>query len=401
MDYILSDRVQKVKPSPTLAVTQKATELRAAGHQIIGFGAGEPDFDTPDHIKKAGQSAIDQGKTRYTPVGGTVELKLAIQRKFKTENNLDYKLDEILVSCGGKHTIYNLIMAIINDGDEVLIPAPYWVSYPDMALLAGGKPVFIDAKIDADFKITAEQLEAHITPKTKLLIFNSPSNPTGACYSKEEMLALCKVLKKHPHVMILSDDIYEHLIYDNLTFHTIASICPELKDRTITMNGVSKAYAMTGWRIGYCGGPTPIIKAMQKIQSQSTSNPCSVSQAAATEALSGPQDFIKTNKALFQKRRDLIVNLINDCEGLNCPKPNGAFYVYPDCSALIGKKTPKGETISSDKDLSEYFLTEYHVALVLGEAFGSSPNIRISYALGEDDIIEGCKRIKEACANLR
>ncbi len=396
----IADALGRIKPSPTIAVTTKAAELRAAGKDVIGLGAGEPDFDTIDYVKEAAIKAINEGKTKYTAPDGTPELKEAICFKFKRDNGLDYKNENITVNCGGKHTIYNALMATINEGDEVIIPAPYWVSYPDMVLLAGGTPVIIEASIENNFKITAEQLAAAINPKTKWIILNSPSNPSGAAYSLDEMKALTDVLLKHPHVWVLADDIYEHIIYDGFEFHTVAEVEPKLIDRTLTMNGVAKAYAMTGWRIGFGGGPVSLIKAMAKIQSQSTSNPCSISQAASVAALTGSHDYIKERTKQFQKRRDLVVSMINDVPGLICPTPEGAFYVYPSCAGLIGKKTPEGKVIKTDLDVCNYLLESVGVAVVHGEAFGLSPYFRISYATSEDLLIEACSRIKKACEAL-
>ncbi|HRW29551.1 MAG: pyridoxal phosphate-dependent aminotransferase [Alphaproteobacteria bacterium] len=396
----IADALGRIKPSPTIAVTSKAAELRAAGKDVIGLGAGEPDFDTIDYVKEAGIKAIRDGQTKYTAADGTPELKDAICQKFKRDNDLDYKRENISVNCGGKHTIFNALIATLNPGDEVIIPTPYWVSYPDMTLLAGGTPVFVEATIDTGFKITAAQLDAAITPKTKWIILNSPSNPSGAAYTYDEMKALTDVVLKHPHVWIFADDIYEHIIYDNFKFHTPAQVEPKLKDRTLTMNGVAKAYAMTGWRIGFAGGPVELINAMRKVQSQSTSNPCSISQVAAVAALTGPQGYLKERAAEFQKRRDMVVSMINDVPGLSCPTPEGAFYVYPSCAELIGKKTPDGKVIETDLDVSTYLLESVGVAVVHGEAFGLSPHFRISYATSEDVLKEACGRIKKACEAL-
>jgi len=397
---IVSDSLSRIKPSPTMAVTAKVAELRRAGQNIIGLGAGEPDFDTPDHIKAAAIAAIQRGETKYTAVGGTAELKAAIVQKFKTQNSLDYSEGEVFVSCGGKHSIYNAMMATLNPGDEVIIPTPYWVSYPDIVLLAGGTPVFIPASLDTDFKITPDQLRAAITPKTKWLMFNSPSNPSGAAYTHAEIKALTDVLLEFPHVWVFSDDIYEHIVYDGFEFATPVQVEPKLKDRALTMNGVAKAYAMTGWRIGYVGGPEDVIKAMSKVQSQSTSNPCSISQAATIEAVTGSHDFLTDWVATFKSRRDLVVDMINAAPGLNCPVPQGAFYVYPDCGALIGRKTPTGKVLESDGDVVTYFLEHAGVATVQGEAFGLSPNFRISYATATDVLEDACERIQKACADL-
>ncbi|MCC3860897.1 pyridoxal phosphate-dependent aminotransferase [Pseudemcibacter aquimaris] len=397
----ISDTLGRVKPSPTIAVTTKALELKAAGKDVIGLGAGEPDFDTIDYVKEAAIKAIHDGQTKYTAADGTPELKDAIIEKFKRDNGLDYKRENITVNCGGKHTIYNALMATLNPGDEVIIPAPYWVSYPDMTLLAGGTPVVIEAGIENNFKITGEQLEAAITDKTKWVILNSPSNPTGAAYSASEMKSLTDVLMKHPHVWVFADDIYEHIVYDDFKFVTPAAVEPGLKDRTLTMNGVAKAYAMTGWRIGFAGGPVEIINAMRKIQSQSTSNPCSISQAATVVALTGDQGYLKDRAGAFQKRRDLVVRMINDIPGLECPTPEGAFYVYPSCAGLIGKVTPEGNTLESDLDVSTYLLESVGVAVVHGEAFGLSPYFRISYATSEEVLTEACGRIKQAVEALK
>lgn len=396
----LSDTLARVKPSPTIAVTTKAAELKAAGRDVIGLGAGEPDFDTPANIREAAKRAIDAGKTRYTAVDGIPELKKAICDKFLRENGLTYTPAQISVGTGGKQILYNALMATCNKGDEVIIPAPYWVSYPDMVELAGGTPVPVVATIETDFKLTPAQLEAAITPRTKWFIFNSPSNPTGAGYTAAELRALCDVLLRHPHVWIMSDDMYEHLVFDDFKFTTPAQIEPKLYDRTLTCNGVSKSYAMTGWRIGYAGGPAHLIKAMGTIQSQSTSNPCSVSQYAALEALTGPQDFLAPNRALFQKRRDLVVEMLNAAKGITCPKPEGAFYVYPDISGCIGKTTPSGKKIANDEDFATFLLEDTGVAVVFGAAFGLSPNFRVSYATSDAILAEACKRIQDFCASL-
>ena len=396
----LSDTLARVKPSPTIAVTTKAAELKAAGRDVIGLGAGEPDFDTPENIRNAAKAAIDAGKTRYTPVDGIPELKRAICDKFLRENGLTYQPNQISVGTGGKQILYNALMATCNKGDEVIIPAPYWVSYPDMVELAGGTPVAVVATIENDFKLTPAQLESAITPKTKWFIFNSPSNPTGAGYTAAELRALCDVLLRHPHVWIMSDDMYEHLVFDDFKFTTPAQIEPKLYDRTLTCNGVSKSYAMTGWRIGYAGGPVHLIKAMGTIQSQSTSNPSSVSQYAALEALTGPQDFLAPNRALFQSRRDLVVDMLNKAKGVTCPKPEGAFYVYPDISGCIGKTTPKGQKITNDEDFATFLLEDTGVAVVFGAAFGLSPNFRVSYATSNAILTEACTRIQVFCASL-
>ncbi|MGH1406969.1 MAG: pyridoxal phosphate-dependent aminotransferase [Rhodomicrobiaceae bacterium] len=397
---ILADSLARVKPSPTIAVSTKAAELKAAGQNVIGLGAGEPDFDTPDNIKHAAIEAINAGKTKYTAPDGIPELKQAIVDKFERENGISYQPSEISVACGGKHIIYNAIMATINPGDEVLIPAPYWVSYPDITLLAGGTPVSLEAGADAGFKLTPEQLDAAITDKTKWLIFNSPSNPTGAAYTAEEIKGLTDVLLKHPHVWILADDIYEHLTYGDFKFKSVVAVEPKLKDRTLTMNGVAKAYAMTGWRIGYAGGPVELISAMRKVQSQSTSNPCSISQWASVEALNGSQDFMNERRDAFAKRRDLVVNLLNQAEGIFCPMPEGAFYVYPSIEGCIGKTTKDGTVIKTDEDFVTALLSQEGVAAVHGEAFGLSPYFRASYATSTEALQEACDRIIRFCASL-
>ncbi|MCV2864971.1 pyridoxal phosphate-dependent aminotransferase [Albidovulum sediminicola] len=396
----LSDTLARVKPSPTIAVTTKAQQLKAEGKDVIGLGAGEPDFDTPQNIKDAAKRAIDAGKTKYTAVDGIPELKAAICRKFERENGLKYTPSQITVGTGGKQILYNALMATCNPGDEVIIPAPYWVSYPDMVLLAGGTPVTVECGIETDFKLTPEKLEAAITPKTKWFIFNSPSNPTGAGYTAAELKALTDVLMRHPHVWIMSDDMYEHLVFDDFKFATPAEVEPGLFDRTLTCNGVSKAYAMTGWRIGYAGGPVQLIKAMGTIQSQSTSNPCSVSQYAAVEALDGPQGFLTDNKALFQRRRDLVVSMLNQASGITCPRPEGAFYVYPDISGCIGKTSAGGTVINDDEAFAAALLEETGVAVVFGAAFGVSPNFRVSYATSDAALEEACRRIQSFCAGL-
>jgi aspartate aminotransferase len=396
----LSDTLARVKPSPTIAVTTKAQQLKSEGKDVIGLGAGEPDFDTPENIRDAAKRAIDSGKTRYTAVDGIPELKAAICSKFLRENGLTYTPQQISVGTGGKQILYNALMATLNPGDEVIIPAPYWVSYPDMVLLAGGTPVPVVAGIETAFKLTPDQLEAAITPKTKWFIFNSPSNPTGAGYTRAELKALCDVLMRHPHVWVMSDDMYEHLVFDDFEFCTPAEIEPGLYDRTLTCNGVSKAYAMTGWRIGYAGGPVALIKAMGTIQSQSTSNPCSVSQYAALEALSGPQDFLADWRKVFQGRRDLVVGMLNQARGIRCPKPEGAFYVYPDISGCIGKATPAGTVITNDEVFATALLEETGVAVVFGAAFGLSPNFRVSYATSDTVLREACARIQRFCASL-
>ena len=398
---ILARRLSQIKPSPTMAITALAAELKAAGRDVIGLAAGEPDFDTPDHVKAAGIAAINRGETKYTAADGTPALKKAVSDKFKRENGLSYAPNQITIACGGKHVIYNALAATLNEGDEVIIPAPYWVSYPDMVLLMGGKPVFVAGTQNQRFKIRPEDLEAAITPKTKWIIFNSPSNPTGAAYDATELKALTDVLLRHPHVWVLSDDIYEHLTYDGFKFVTPAQIEPKLYERTLTMNGVSKAYSMTGWRIGYAGGPSELIKAMGMIQSQSTSNPCSISQAASVEALNGRQDFLPQWRDAFQKRRDMVVKLLNQAAGITCATPEGAFYVYPSCAGLIGKTTPNGKVLNSDSEVATYFLESEGVAVVQGEAFGLSPNFRISYATSEKVLTDACNRIIRACAALK
>ena len=397
---IISDSVNRIKPSPTIAVTQKARELKASGKDVIGLGAGEPDFDTPDNIKEAAIKAIKDGDTKYTAVDGTLALKEAIVNKFKRENNLEYTTDQITVGAGGKHVIYNLMMATLNKGDEVLIPAPYWVSYPDIILLAGATPIAVVCPEDQDFKITAKDLESKITNNTKWLILNSPSNPTGSTYSEQEIKNLSQVLKRNPHVNILSDDIYEHITYGGFKFFTIAQI-PELKNRVVTMNGVSKSYAMTGWRIGYAAGPKEIIKAISKIQSQSTTNPSSISQAAAVEALNGNQDFISIRAKAFEERRDFVVNTLNSINGIKCLKPDGAFYVFPSCKNLIGKKDINGKKIENDTDFVQSLLENNGVAVVQGSAFGLEGYFRISYATSMENLKKALKKISEFCESLK
>jgi aspartate aminotransferase len=397
----LAQRLSRIQPSPTLAVTAKVSELKAAGRQIIGLGAGEPDFDTPANIQEAAIAAMRRGETRYTVVDGSPALKAAICAKFKRENDLDYKPNQISVGSGGKQVLFNALMATIDAGDEVVIPAPYWVTYPDIVSLCEGKPVIVNCPQNHGFKLLPEDLDAAITPRTKWLILNSPSNPTGAAYSAAELRALADVMLKHPHVWILTDDMYEHLVYDDFKFTTIAQIEPRLYERTLTLNGVSKAYCMTGWRIGYAGGPVPLIKAMSTLQSQSTSNPNSIAQAASVEALNGSQDFIARHNAVFKERRDLVVEMLNRVPGLHCPTPEGAFYVYPSCAGAIGRKTPQGKTIANDGDFVEYLLEAEGVAVVQGVAFGLSPHFRISYATSTADLTEACTRIGRACAALR
>src|SRR5215218_8791411 len=398
----LADHLKRIKPSATMAVTDKARALKAAGRDVIGLGAGEPDFDTPDNIKQAAIKAILDGKTaKYTAVEGMAELKAAVVRKFKRENELDYKPAQIIVGTGGKQVLYNALMATLNAGDEVIIPAPYWVSYPDMVALAGGEPVIVPSRMEDGFKIKPEALERAITPKTKWLIFNSPSNPTGAAYTRDELKGLTAVLARHPHVWVMSDDMYEHLVYDDFKFYSPAQIEPSLYERTLTVNGVSKAYCMTGWRIGYAGGPEPLIKAMAMIQSQSTTNPAAVSQWAAVEALNGTQDFIPKHNKIFKDRRDLAVSMLNQANGIKCPTPEGAFYVYPSCAGTIGKKASTGKTLKTDEDFVTELLEAEGVAVVHGSAFGLGPAFRISYAVKTEDLEEACRRIQRFCGNLK
>ena len=397
----IADSLSRVKPSATIAVSTKARELKAAGRDVIGLGAGEPDFDTPDNIKQAAIDAITRGETKYTAADGIPELKQAVADKFKRENGLDYQPSQVSVGTGGKQIIFNALMATLNPGDEVVIPTPYWVSYPDMTLLAGGEPVVAEASIDTRFKLTPETLDGAITPKTKWLIFNSPSNPSGAAYTRDEMKGLTDVLMKHEHVWVLSDDMYEHLTYDGFEFVTPAQVEPGLYDRILTMNGVSKAYAMTGWRIGYAGGPEELITAMRKIQSQSTSNPSSISQWAAVEALNGTQDFISERAEVFKSRRDLVVSMLNQANGIDCPTPEGAFYVYPSCAGCMGKTTVGGTKLETDEDFVTALLEEEGVACVHGAAFGLSPFFRISYATSTEALEEACQRIQKFCGGLR
>ena len=398
---MIADRLQRVKPSPTIAVSMKAAELKAAGKDVIGLGAGEPDFDTPQNIKDAAKRAIDAGDTKYTAVDGTPALKKAIVAKFERENGLKYAPNQITVGTGGKQVLYNALMATLNPGDEVIVPAPYWVSYPDMVILAEGTPVEVACSENQNFKLTPEALEAAIGPKTKWVILNSPSNPTGAAYTAADLKALADVLLRHPHVWVMTDDMYEHLLYDGFKFATIAQVEPKLYDRTLTVNGVSKAYCMTGWRIGYAGGPAALVKAMQAIQSQSTSNPSSISQAAATEALNGPTGFIAEHNKSFVERRNMVVAMLNEAKGLRCPMPDGAFYVFPSCAGTIGKKTPDGKTIETDTDFVTYLLESVGVAVVQGSAFGLAPYFRISYATSTEALREACTRIQKACADLK
>jgi len=399
----IADRLSRIQPSPTIAVSTKAAELKAAGHDVIGLGAGEPDFDTPDHIKAAAKAAIDAGATKYTAIPGTMELRKAICAKLKRDNDLDYTPDQIQVACGGKQSIYNAMMATLNVGDEVIIPAPYWVSYPDITLLAEGTPVVVDCPVSEGFKLSPEALQAAITPKTKWLILNSPSNPTGAAYSRADMKALTDVLMKpeNSHVWVMTDDMYELIVYDDFEFVTPAQVEPGLYARTLTLNGVSKAYCMTGWRVGYAAGPADVIKAMNKVQSQSTTHTSSISQAAAVAALNGDHSFIESNNAAFKVRRDLVVKMLNDVDGLDCPTPEGAFYVYPSCAGLIGKTTPDGKVLETDGDVVTYLLESEGVAAVHGEAFGLSPYFRVSYATSNDLLVDACNRIKRACGALK
>ena len=391
----------RISPSPTLAITSRVMELKRAGVDVIGLGAGEPDFDTPDFVKEAAIQAIRDGKTKYTNVDGTPELKAAIAAKFARDNGLTYKADQISVNVGGKHTLFNAMVATIDAGDEVVIPAPYWVSYPDLVQFAGGVPVIVKAGPEQGYKLTPEALDAVITPKTKWVILNSPSNPTGAGYTADELKALGEVILRHPHVWVFADDMYEHIVYDGFRFATIAQVCPELYERTLTVNGCSKAYAMTGWRIGYAGGAPWLIKAIAKLQSQSTSNPCSVAQAAATAALTGDQSFLAERNQAFQARRDMVVAMLNAIEGMTCPTPEGAFYVYPSFAPLIGKSTPSGRLIDSDEAFVGYLLDDAKVAAVQGAAFGLSPAMRISYATSDALLREACTRIQTACAALK
>ena len=396
----LAARLSRVKPSATIAISAKANALKAAGKNVIALSFGEPDFDTPDNVKDAAIKAIKAGDTKYTAVDGTPKLKEAIVAKFKRENGLSYTTKQITVGTGGKQVLYNAFMATLSAGDEVIIPAPYWVSYPEMVLLAEGTPVIVPCPQENGFKLRAADLEAAITPKTKWVLLNSPSNPSGAAYTRSELKAITEVLVRHPHVWVLTDDIYEHLVYDEFEFTTPAQIEPSLYNRTLTMNGVSKAYCMTGWRIGYAGGPEHLIKAMGDIQSQSTSNPSSISQAAAVEALNGPQDFIPKNNAVFKQRRDLVVKMLNDAPGLHCHTPEGAFYVYPSCAGLLGAKTPSGAILNNDEDVINYLLDAQGIAVVHGAAFGLSPHFRVSYAASTELLEEACRRIQKACAEL-
>ncbi len=399
---LLAKSLKRIKPSATIAVTDKARALKASGRDVIGLGAGEPDFDTPDNIKLAAIRAIAEGKTaKYTAVDGMAELKAAVARKFKRENSLDYKPSQIIIGTGGKQVLYNAFMVTLNPGEEVIIPAPYWVSYPDMVMLAGGEPVTVATTIESGFKMTPEALERAITPKTKWVLLNSPSNPTGAAYTRDELKKLTDVLLRHPHVFLMTDDMYEHLVYDGFEYFSPAQVEPRLYDRTLTINGVSKAYCMTGWRIGYAGGPEALIKAMAMIQSQSTSNPTAVAQWAALEALDGPQDFIAKHNAIFKERRDLCVSMLNQANGIKCPKPEGAFYVYPSCAGTMGKTAPSGKKLATDEDFVTELLEAEGVAVVQGTPFGFGPAFRISYATKTTDVEEACRRIQRFCGNLR
>ncbi len=396
----LSEKLSRIQPSPTIAVTQMARDLKAAGRDVIGLGAGEPDFDTPDHIKVAAKLAIDRGDTKYTSVEGTPSLKEAICSKFSRENGIKYETDQVIVGTGGKQIIYNAMMATLDAGDEVIIPRPYWVSYPDIVLLAGGKPVLVETSLSNGFKLRAKDLEDAITDRTKWVILNSPGNPSGAAYTKSEMTALTDIIKQYQRVWILADDIYEHLLYDGQEFVTPGVVAPSLLDRVLTMNGVSKAYAMTGWRIGYGGGPIPLIRAMAKLQGQSTSNPSSISQAAAVEALNGPQEFLNGWRTSFTERRNLVVNMLNEVDGISCPLPQGAFYVFPSCAGLIGRKVSDGKALETDTDVVTYFLERAGVAVVQGTAFGLAPHFRVSYAASTKNLEEACRRIRTACEEL-
>jgi aspartate aminotransferase len=396
----LASRIERIKPSPSSMAGQRARELRAGGRDIVGLTAGEPDFDTPDNVVEAAIAAMRASKTKYTDVGGTPSLKAAISGKFKRENGLDYTPNEIIVGTGGKQVIFNALMCTVDTGDEVIIPTPYWVSYPDIVLLAGGTPVFVAGPPEQGFKLQPADLERVITPRTRWLILNAPNNPSGATYTEAELKGLAEVLKRHPHVWVMTDDMYEHVLYDGRTFSTIAAVEPELKARTLTINGVSKAYAMTGWRIGYAGGPEVLIKAMTKLQSQSTSNPSSISQAAAEEALSGPQDFIAQRTAIFQQRRDRVVALLNEAPGVQCHLPEGAFYVFPSCADVLGKKTPSGKVLANDEDFILYLLDEENLAVLPGSAYGVSPFFRLSFATSMDMLEEGCARVLRACQKL-
>lgn len=397
----IADTLSRVKPSATIAITQKARDLKAQGREIISLSVGEPDFDTPDNIKKAAIAAIERGETKYTPVSGIVPLREAVAKKFKRENGLDYKPSQTIVATGGKHILFNAFLASLNPGDEVVIPAPFWVSYPDMVLIAGGTPVIVQTTMQHGFKLQAEDLERAITPRTKWVLLNSPSNPSGAAYTRDELKAVTDVLLRHPNVWVLTDDIYEHLTYGDFVFTTPAQVEPNLIERTLTMNGVSKSYSMTGWRIGFAGGPEKLIKAMDLLQGQQTSGACSIAQWAAVEALEGPQDFIPKSRKVFEERRDLVVSMLNQARGLECPKPEGAFYVYPSCAALIGKSTPEGKRIDNDEDFVSELLAAEGVAAVHGSAFGTGPNFRISYATSNALLEEACRKIQRFTASLR
>ena len=397
----LADALNRIKPSATIVLTQKARDLKASGKDVISLTVGEPDFDTPENIKEAAIAAIRKGETKYPPVPGIVPLREAIAKKFKRENDLDYKPTQTIVGTGGKQVIYNALLATINAGDEVVIPRPYWVSYPEMVALNNGTPVFVETSIDNDFKLQAKDLEAAITPKTKWIILNSPSNPSGAAYGWEEMKALTDVLMRHPHVWVLTDDMYEHLVYGDFKFCTPAQVEPGLYERTLTMNGVSKSYAMTGWRIGYAAGPEKLIKAMDVVQGQQTSGACTIAQWAAVEALNGTQEHLPRFRKAFEERRDLVVSMLNQTRGLTCPKPEGAFYVYPSCAGLVGLKTPSGKTIETDEDFVSELLVSEGVAVVHGSAFGLGPNFRVSYATSNALLEDACTRIQRFCAELR
>ena len=397
---LIAERMSLIKPSPTMAVTKMAAEMKAAGQDIIGLGAGEPDFDTPDHIKNAAIEAIKNGETKYTAVDGTPALKKAIAKKFYKDNSIKYNIDEIIVSVGGKQVLYNALMSSINPGDEVIIPSPFWVSYPDMVSLAGGVPIIVEGKEKNNFKIQPDDIRDKISTKTKWIIINSPSNPTGSSYSAEELKDIGNLLLEHENIFVMSDDIYEKIIYDDFKFFSLAEVVPELKDRILTVNGVSKAYAMTGWRIGYAGGPKHLITAMSKLQSQSTSNPSSISQAAALAALEGPEEFLLERNEKFKTRRNMVVKMLNECNGLSCIKPSGAFYVYPSCSGIIGKSSKEGKLIENSIDFSAYLLESVGVAVVPGSAFGADPFFRISYATSDSILEEACNRIKKACEQL-
>jgi len=400
INSLIAERMTLIKPSPTMAVTKLAAEMKAAGKDVIGLGAGEPDFDTPDHIKNAAITAIKNGETKYTAVDGTPALKKAIVNKFSKDNNIEYNMDEIIVSVGGKQVLYNALMSSINPGDEVIIPSPYWVSYPDMVALAGGIPIIVEGKESNNFKVIPDDIKNKISDKTKWIIINSPSNPTGSSYTKSELEDLGNLLLNHENIFIMSDDIYEKIIYDDFKFYSLAEVVPALKDRILTVNGVSKAYAMTGWRIGYAGGPKELISSMAKLQSQSTSNPSSISQAAALAALEGPEEFLSERNDKFRIRRDMVVDMLNNCNGLSCLKPSGAFYVYPSCSGVIGKALTSGKVIENSIDFSSYLLESEGVAVVPGSAFGADPFFRISYATSDSILEEACKRIKKACEQL-